>query len=343
MISVRSVHKSFGPIHAVQGVSFDLAPGQVTALLGPNGAGKSTTIRMITGFLPPDAGSVAVNGFDTLDHSLAARRHIGYLPESTPLYMDMQVRDYLAYRATLFGLSWRERLLALERVLERCWLKDVRRRRIGTLSKGYRQRVGLAAAMIHDPAALILDEPTNGLDPSQIRETRDLIRDLSRKRTMLVSTHILGEVERLCDRVIIIAGGRVCADGTPADLVARAKQSITYVVQCQRARADDDARALALWRNIPHLDDVQPDSPERAGLLAGWSLWVLTAKPGAPDLREQIGIACHQAGLAVKELRKETPSLERVFLRLIGADEGPALAAREELERARAREQGNLP
>lgn len=323
MISVRSVHKAFGNVHAVRGVSFDLRPGQVTALLGPNGAGKTTTIRMITGFTPPDAGEIRIGEADTLDQSVSARRQIGYLPEATPLYGDMRVGDYLSYRAKLFGMGWRDRVASIEEVMRRCWLTDVRKRRIGTLSKGYKQRVGLAAAMVHHPSCLILDEPTNGLDPSQIRETRELIRDVSRQRTMLVSTHILGEVERLCDRVIIIAGGRVCADGTPAELVARARQAITYVVQCRRAKADDDAKALSLWRNIPHIEDIQPNEHERAGLTQGWSLWVLTAKPGAPDLREQIGIACAQAGLTLKELRKEVPSLERVFLRLIGADESP--------------------
>jgi ABC-2 type transport system ATP-binding protein len=326
MIRVEAVHKSFGSIYAVRGVSFELQPGQVVGLLGPNGAGKTTTIRMITGYLPPDAGRVSVGGFDTLTQSLDARRLLGYLPESAPLYPEMKTEDYLDYRGRLFSLPRAHRRQAIDRVVERCWLKNVRSRRVGTLSKGYKQRVGLAAALLHEPKVLVLDEPTNGLDPTQIKETRQLIRELATQRTLLVSSHILSEVERLCDRVVIVSEGRVRGDGSPQSLVSSARQVSTYVVQCRRQKPGDDEKAFRIWSNLPFVADIQPDTGDRSGLTTGWSLWLLTAKPGAPDLRESIATAAHEAGIIVRELRLEVPSLEKVFLKLIDAADAPAAA-----------------
>lgn len=323
MIEVIDVHKSFGPVAAVRGVSFALEPGQVAGLLGPNGAGKTTTIRMIAGYFAPDQGSVRIQGFDTLDHPLQARIRLGYLPEAAPLYQDMSVQDYLNYRGQLFHMSRAARRAGVERVLERCWLRDMRKRRIAKLSKGYKQRVGLAAALLHNPPALILDEPTNGLDPSQMRETRQLIRELSVDRTMLISTHILSEVEKLCDRAIIVAGGRLLADGSPSDLVSKAQESATYIVQVQRSRPGDDARVFKIWQALPYVVSVEPNTPDRSSLLTGWSLWMLTARPGSPDLRESIAAAAQQAGLLVRELKRESATLERVFLSLV--EEGATL------------------
>jgi ABC-2 type transport system ATP-binding protein len=314
MISVRDVHKSYGRIYAVRGVSFDLPTGKVVGLLGPNGAGKSTTIKMITGYLPPDRGRVVVGKADTLDHSLAARQLIGYLPESAPLYTEMKPEDYLDFRGKLFGMPRQARRAAVEAALEHCWLKDVRSRRIATLSKGYRQRVGLAAALIHNPPVLILDEPTNGLDPSQIRETRRLIRELATNRTLLISTHILSEIEQMADRVIILAGGVVRADGAPSDLIEKARQVATYVMQARRVVSGDDDKMLKLLRGLPHVAEVLPDTSDRATQVRGWSLWIVRSKPGAPDLRELIGEAAFRAGVVIKELRREVVSLERVFL-----------------------------
>lgn len=332
MIEVIDVHKSFGHVAAVRGVSFALEPGQVAGLLGPNGAGKTTTIRMIAGFLSPDQGSVRIQGFDTLDQPIRARTRLGYLPEAAPLYQDMSVHDYLDYRGRLFQMPRPARRAAMERVIERCWLREMRRRRIAKLSKGYKQRVGLAAALLHNPPALLLDEPTNGLDPAQMRETRQLIRELSVDRTMLISTHILSEVEKLCDRAIIVAGGKLLADGSPSGLVARAQESATYIVQVQRTRPGDDLRVFKMWQALPYVVAVEPNTPDRSSLLTGWSLWMLTARPGAPDLRESIAAAAQQAGLLVRELKRESATLERVFLSLVegatpGATPAPAVAA----------------
>jgi ABC-2 type transport system ATP-binding protein len=317
MIEVIDVHKSFGHVAAVRGVSFALEPGQVAGLLGPNGAGKTTTIRMIAGFFSPDQGSVRIQGYDTLDQPILARIRLGYLPEAAPLYQDMNVQDYLDYRGRLFQMDRQTRRTSLERVLERCWLREMRKRRISKLSKGYKQRVGLAAALLHNPPALLLDEPTNGLDPAQMRETRQLIRELSVDRTMLISTHILSEVEKLCDRALIVAGGRLLADGSPSGLVARAQESATYIVQVQRTRPGDDARVFKIWQALPYIVSVEPNTPDRSSLLTGWSLWMLTARPGAPDLREQIAGAAQAAGLLVRELKREAATLERVFLSLV--------------------------
>jgi ABC-2 type transport system ATP-binding protein len=240
MLCVRGVTKSFGSFRAVGGVggagggvgvgvSFEIAKGQIVGLLGPNGAGKTTTIRMITGMFPPDTGTITVNGSDTIDASIAARQAIGYLPESAPAYAEMAVEDLIDFRATLHGLPRRTRKAQVDRAIERCWLSDVRRRRVGHLSKGYRQRVGLAAAIVHDPKVLILDEPSNGLDPTQIAEMRRLIRELGQDRVVLVSSHILPEVEKTCDRVIIMIRGQVAADGTTASLTRSGQISMEAV------------------------------------------------------------------------------------------------------------------
>lgn len=347
MINVRDVYKSFGRVNAVKGVSFELLPAQVTALLGPNGAGKSTTIRMITGYIPPDRGQVLISGKDSVEHSVFARKQIGYLPESAPLYPEMKTSDFLFYRTKLFDIHPKKRRQAVDRVIEQCWLKEVRGRRIGKLSKGYKQRVGLAAALVHEPPILILDEPTNGLDPAQIRETRELIRELAKSRTVLVSSHILPEVERFCDRVIIIAGGQVRADGAPRELVAKARQTATYIVQCKRSRPGDDERAYKIWANIPWVEDIQPNTFERGAAVMGWSLWLLTAKAGSPDLRESIASTASQNGILVRELRQELPSLEKVFMKLMEGetetDPGPVIQPPRVVVESHDEEQAEAP
>jgi ABC-2 type transport system ATP-binding protein len=214
MIEVEHLTKYYGEYPAVRDVSFAVEKGQVVGFLGPNGAGKSTTMRILAGFLTATGGKVTVNGKDVFWDPIAARRSIGYMPESCPLYTDMRVEEYLWFRGGLKGLARRERKARLAYVLERCWLKDVKRQIIGTLSKGYRQRVGLADALVADPPVLILDEPTAGLDPTQILETRKLMRELGQQHTMLLSTHILSEVEATCDSVIIIYQGKVAEDGS---------------------------------------------------------------------------------------------------------------------------------
>lgn len=216
MIVVEHLTKYYGEYPAVRDVSFQVDKGQVVGFLGPNGAGKSTTMRILAGFLTATSGKAAIDGRDVFWDPIEARRRIGYMPENCPLYVDMRVEEYLLFRGGLKGLSRAERKKRLGYVIERCWLKDVHRQIIGTLSKGYRQRVGLADALIADPPVLILDEPTAGLDPAQIRETRKLMRDLGRQHTMLLSTHILSEVEATCDSVIVIYQGQVVEDGSLA-------------------------------------------------------------------------------------------------------------------------------
>jgi ABC-2 type transport system ATP-binding protein len=222
MITVQNLTKYFGPVMAIDGVTFQVDRGEIVGFLGPNGAGKTTTMRILTSYLPATSGIAKVAGYDVMTQSLDVRRHIGYLPESVPLYPEMRVEEYLIYRAKLKGVPRKERPGRIEYCLDRCRVREVRRRLLGTLSKGYRQRVGLADAMVHDPPILILDEPTTGLDPVQIRETLALIQELGEEHTVLLSTHILAEVEAICERVMIINSGRIGASRTLADLETQA-------------------------------------------------------------------------------------------------------------------------
>jgi len=220
MIEVRNLTKRYGDIVAVEDVSFSAAKGQILGFLGPNGAGKTTTMRVITGFLPATSGTVRVAGFDIFENAHEVRKRIGYLPENPPLYDDMSVAAYLSFVARIKGVGRAEAPEAVARVAERCGLKDVVRRTLGNLSKGFRQRVGLAQALIHDPSVLVLDEPTIGLDPKQIIDIRGLIRDLSGERTVILSTHILPEVAQLCTKVVIIDRGRIAVEGPIEELTA---------------------------------------------------------------------------------------------------------------------------
>lgn len=317
MIAVHEITKAYGNLLAVDRVSFELPTGQIAGLLGPNGAGKSTTIRMITGSLAPDRGRVTIAGIDPRKDPAAARAAIGYLPESAPLYPEMSVRAYLLYRARLWGLNKDDRARAAGSAMERTRIDDVAHRRIGHLSKGYRQRVGLAAALVHNPPVLILDEPTNGLDPSQIRTARSLIRELAEDKTMLLCSHILPEVERTCDRVLIMARGQVRADGTPASLLATAPGPVRYIVELRTNPAAGHEHAINTLASLTGvssaaLADTQPDDHAR-----GWTRAIVHAAPGAPDLREPIAGALEDRGLFYRELTRVTPSLESLFIHLI--------------------------
>lgn len=231
MIEVKGLSKWFGPRRVVDDVSFRVEKGEVLGFLGPNGAGKTTTMRMITGFLPPSEGSVSVEGRDVERDSSAARAMVGYLPESAPLYSDMDVRGFLRFAAEARGLWGKARNVAVERAIELCFLKPVERQAIDTLSKGYRHRTCLAQALLHDPAALVLDEPTDGLDPNQKHEVRQLIKRMGQTKTIILSTHILEEVDAVCSKVAIIDRGRLVAEGRPEDLKARAASAGTLVVK----------------------------------------------------------------------------------------------------------------
>ena len=221
MLEIRELNKRFGALQAVRGISFSVSQGEVLGFLGPNGAGKSTTMRMITGFLPPTSGTAVVNGHDVITDSIQAKKQIGYLPENAPVYSDMTVDRFLGFAAEIRGFAGSERDRRVEAVIESAHLVPVRHQTISTLSKGYRQRVCFAQAILHDPPILIMDEPTDGLDPNQKQVVRSMIREMAARKVIVVSTHILEEVEALCSRVIIIAGGQIVANGTPAELKAR--------------------------------------------------------------------------------------------------------------------------
>jgi ABC-2 type transport system ATP-binding protein len=229
MIEVKNLSKAYGGFEAVKNISFSVATGQACGFLGPNGAGKTTTMRIITGYMPATSGTVSVEGFDVFENSFEVRRRTGYLPETPPLYAEMRVRDYLKHVAVLKAVAGSEIKRATERVLADCGLEHVAHRLCGHLSKGYRQRVGLAQALIHSPDVLVLDEPTIGLDPAQIIEIRELIRNIAKKRTVVLSTHILPEVAQICDKVVIINDGRIAVDSDIATLTAGGSLEEVYL------------------------------------------------------------------------------------------------------------------
>jgi ABC-2 type transport system ATP-binding protein len=306
MISSRALTKRFGRIIAVDSIDFDVPRGQVTGFLGPNGAGKSTTIRMITGYLPPTAGTIRVAGRDVEQDGLAVRRSIGYLPETTPLYGEMRVEEFLRFRARLFDLPRAKRGAAIDLAMRRCWIDDVRRRPIQQLSRGYRQRIGLAAALLHDPPVLVLDEPTVGLDPAQIREVRRLIRELAGTHTVLLSTHILPEVELTCDRILMIVRGRIRAAGTLDELQQQA-------APLRRVVVETDARgAEQALRGVPGVA-----ATEVVLLDERWRRVIVTPADPECDIREGLWRALAGRGGVVRELRREAPTLEQLFARII--------------------------
>ncbi|HYG65177.1 MAG TPA: ATP-binding cassette domain-containing protein [Thermoanaerobaculia bacterium] len=308
MIEAQNLVRRYGDFTAVDGVSFAVQEGEIIGILGPNGAGKTTTIRMITGFLPPTSGRVTVAGKDLLESPRQARREVGYLPENVALYTEMRVSEYLAYRARLEGLRRAEAREAIGSALERCLLDDVRDQIIGTLSKGYRQRVGLATAILHRPRVLVLDEPTVGLDPKQIIAIRELIRQLGRERTLLLSTHILPEVELLCDRVMIIDRGRIVAEGTPESL----RQSWIGNPALRLTLKEDPAGAGDVLASVPGVVAVRPGA-------AGPGNWTLECDRDA-DPREEVFRAVVQSGWVLLELAAERTTLEDIFVRLTTHD-----------------------
>ena len=311
MIEAQQLTRRFGDFTAVSGVSFSIPEGEIVGMLGPNGAGKTTTIRMITGFLPPTSGRVTLGGRDLFADSIALRRDIGYLPENVALYPELRVEEYLTWRGRLEGLDGAAIRKRLPVVLERCLLDEVRRQVIGTLSKGYRQRVGLAGAILHDPKVLVLDEPTVGLDPKQIIAIRELIRELGREHTLLLSTHILPEVELLCQRVLIIDRGRIVAEGSPAELRERSQGAAGVAVELE-ATQEGVAEALGA---LPGVESVRGDGDSGRR-------FALTAAKGADPRGEVFRLAAAR-GWTLLELAATQASLEDVFVRLTTRDEGP--------------------
>lgn len=311
MIEVQQLTKKFPGRLAVDKVSFEVGKGEIVGFLGPNGAGKTTTLRMLTGFLPPTSGTARIAGFDVVEQSLQARRAIGYMPENVPLYPDLRVREYLRFRAELRGLRGRKIKERLGAAMNACGLWDRRRSIIGGLSKGYRQRVGLADALLHEPELLILDEPTNGLDPNQIRQVRDLIRELARERTVFLSTHILSEVEALCDRVIILREGRVRAVDTPRNLVEQIRTSgrIEAEIAGPFNEVREELRALPMVRKVSGREVEQ-----------GWNRFEVRVEAGS-EARLRIFQICQERGWTLRELHRGHASLEDAFVELTHPNE----------------------
>lgn len=315
MIEVGRLTKRYGTVLAVDAVSFSVGRGEIVGLLGPNGAGKTTTMRILTTFLAPTNGRAALAGHDVLDEPLEVRRNVGYLPESVPLYTEMRVREFLNFRAKLKDVPYSRRKSAIDRVIERCRLEDVADRILGHLSKGYRQRVGLADALVHDPPILILDEPTAGLDPLQIREVRALIRELGDKHTILLSTHIMSEVEAVCGRVIIIARGRIALD----DQLERLQSERAIVLE---ARGPAEAIQGAL-ESAPGVARVILKGRED-----GCASFEVHARNGA-DLREALAQRIVQNGWPLRRLDRKQATLEDRFIQAVAAETKAAEHQRE--------------
>lgn len=304
MIEVQNLSKYYGEHCAVAGISFHVKEGEIVGFLGPNGAGKTTTIRILTCYQPATSGSASVAGHDVFTQSMQVRQNVGYLPESVPLYSEMRVREYLTFRAKLRGIDRAARAGAIGRVAERCWIRDVIERPIAHLSKGYRQRVGLADALLHNPRVLILDEPTVGLDPTQIRETRSLIRELAKEHTVMLSSHILPEVEATCQRIVIIAKGTIVASGTPEELRQRVTGESRLIAEVKGPEQDVTSGV----RQLAGVSDVRSESRN------GWCRLTIATRN---DLREEIYKLSTQRNWPLRELRREIGTLEDFFVKIV--------------------------
>jgi ABC-2 type transport system ATP-binding protein len=311
MIEVQDLTKQYAGRTAVDHVSFKVEPGEIVGFLGPNGAGKSTTMRILSGYMPPTSGRATVNGHDVFHQSIEVRRSVGYMPEMAPLYTDMRVKEYLRFRAELKGLSGKALRLRVGEVMDLCAITDVRRRLIGNLSKGYRQRVALADALVHKPPLLILDEPTNGLDPVQIRQVRDLLRSLKPAHTILLSTHILQEVEAVCDRVVMIHQGRIRAVDTPDNLTRKLRAASLVQIEMQ---AEGDV--LGLLDALPGVRKATLDTE-----LDGWRFISLRVE-AKHDVREALVDLALRQKWKIRELHRQLPSLEDVFVELAASEPG---------------------
>jgi ABC-2 type transport system ATP-binding protein len=317
MIEVESLTKRYGRTTAVDGISFRVEKGEILGFLGPNGAGKTTTMRVLTGYLPPTEGTARVAGHDVFAQPMEVKRRVGYLPESPPLYPDLTVRDYLTFCARVKGVAPRERARLVDQSIERCRVGEVRSTLIGKLSKGYRQRVGLAQAILHNPEVLILDEPTAGLDPKQINETRELIRGLGGTHTVILSTHILPEVSKTCGRVVIINKGKVVAEDTPENLTRRLKGAGTLQLE---ARGEESALLEAV-RGVPGVLGARTRDHHDG------ALEIEVEAEAGRDVRAELSWAVVTRGFSLLGLRQAGMSLEEIFLHLTTTetDEAPAL------------------
>ena len=312
MIKVEGLTKRYARHVAVDNISFEVGKGEIVGFLGPNGAGKTTTMRVLTCFLPPTAGKVSIAGFDVLEQSLEVKKRIGYLPEAPPLYPEMEVSEYLTFVARLKGIASNEVAKRVDEAAGRCALGDVRTKLIGKLSKGYRQRVGLAQAIIHNPDVLVLDEPTSGLDPKQIIETRELIASLSGDHTIILSTHILSEVEHSCQKVLIISRGKLVASESVAHLTSRMQGTDAVSIEVQAANLNP-AEVRQRFEQISGISRVEvKDSTDSKVVVEVESL---TGQNVRPELARTVV----QAGWNLQEMRGVGMSLEEIFLQLTGA------------------------
>ena len=307
MIEVSNLSKTYSGFRAVQGISFHVNKGEIVGFLGPNGAGKSTTMKILSGYLPPTDGKITIGGFDVVTQSIEVRKRIGYMPENVPLYTDMRVNEFLRFRAELKKVASGKIKDRLETVKRMCSLKDVENKIIGTLSKGYRQRVGLADALVHEPDLLILDEPTIGLDPNQIRAVRDLIKELGKHHTILLSTHILSEVELTCNRVIVINRGRIEASDTPANLTKLVHGGGSILLEVKAPSLDVTKKIQAI-ENVDEVEIVLPGDN-------GWTQARIIAKPGV-DVREEVYGVVKANNWPLRELARVKATLEEAFIEL---------------------------
>jgi ABC-2 type transport system ATP-binding protein len=310
MIKVENLTKRYAGQTAIRDLNFEVGQGEIMGFLGPNGAGKTTTMRILAGFMPATSGRASVAGFDVFEQSLQARAHLGYMPENVPLYSDMRVTEYLDYRAALKSVPHRRVAERVGDVKELCSLKDVENKLIGALSKGYRQRVGLADALLHEPDLLILDEPTIGLDPNQIRQVRELIKNLGKQHTILLSTHILPEVEMTCSRVIIIHKGRIEACDTPENLLGQIRQAGGVLVEAKTG-SDNGAEEL---KKISGVRDVVSDTD------GDWKILSLRVESGL-DVREEIFRLAATRRWTLRELSQRRATLEDVFVEITHSDQ----------------------
>jgi ABC-2 type transport system ATP-binding protein len=299
MITIDRLSKRFGPIKAVDGVSFSVDRGEVLGFLGPNGAGKSTTMKMLTGFLPPDAGRALVCGYDVVTHPLEAKRRLGYMPEGAPSYADMTPRAFLSFIADMRGYSGAEKRARIDRAADQTHIRDVMEQPIDTLSRGYKRRVGLAQALLHDPEVLVLDEPTDGLDPNQKHEVRELINEMAPNKAIVISTHILEEVEAICTRAVIIARGRMVADGTPLSLQALSPRHNGVLI---RVAPDSVDVVAGLLRRLDTVADV---ALEEGGVFA--------YSRDNRDIFDEVRVAVRQRTVDVKDIHLERGRLDDVF------------------------------
>jgi len=305
MIKVECLTKKYGNILAIDNVSFQVQKGEILGFLGPNGAGKTTTMRILTGYMPPDTGNIEISGIDMLETPLKAKNEIGYLPENPPVYNDMTVSGYLNFVAGLKGVE-SDKKKAIDSSMERCGIADVGNRLIGNLSKGYKQRIGIAQAILNDPSVLVLDEPTIGLDPKQIIEIRELIKELGRQRTVILSTHILPEVMMTCTKVVIINKGRIALETSLGDLSSRLDQDSELTVKTRNTTTDITEKL----KSLPYLSSVKKVSDGE---------YIVKGQNGE-NITDRLAQYVIESGLGLKEIKSQSSSLEDLFLKVISSE-----------------------